>query len=509
MKIKFEKISILLPFLVGLYAILSLLAWNSSEVLMKDSLRPLIITMMAIFVVLWVVYLLTRNLLVASVITSLLLLLFFTYGHVYTLVKSIKVAEVFIGRHRYLLPLWGLLATLLIFPFLRKPALATPTAKYLMLVFSILLALSLSQIGYAVIRQAYYESAYKPSAPTELSISAGQEPPDIYYIVLDAYGRSDVLKDVYGVDNSDFINSLKKMGFFVASCSQSNYMRTGLSLATTFNMEYLDTLGHEISSNSSSIDWLLPYIKHNRVREVLSALGYKTIVFQNSHDTLTWDDADIVYKPDKLSALISPFEGLLMRSTIARAWMDVNSTATTLSDQKADSNEILYALEKLPEVPGIKGPKFVFVHLIIPHPPFVFGPNGETIDIPYSDIGKGIYADEDYKRGYSDSVIYISQRMEEIIPQLIEKSKVPPIIVIAGDHGPAPIGGEQNSMRNLNAYYLQGKTENLYASITPVNTFRVIFNSFFNGDYELLPDKSYFSKNGMYFDLLEFPNDCR
>ena len=298
------------------------------------------------------------------------------------------------------------------------------------------------------------------------------------------------------------------MGFFVASCGQSNYMRTMLSLATTFNMNYLDSLNPNFAEDPST-DWLLPYLKHNRVREMLTALGYKTIVFQNTFGNLTWDDASVVYKPDKLSAMVSPFEGLLLRTTLVRAWIDNNTKASDLTDKVVHRNETLYILDKLPDVPGIKGPKLVFVHLIIPHPPFVLGPNGEAIDIPYSDPGKGTYAEEDYKRGYSDSVIYIDQRMKEIIPQLIEKSKVPPIIVIAGDHGPAPIGGEQNSMRNLNAYYLQGKTENLYSSITPVNTFRVIFNSFFNGHYELLPDKSYFSKYGMLYDLEEVKNDCR
>ena len=508
MKTHIEKTPLIYPFLIGLYAVLGLLAWNISEAQVTDALRSLLISIVGTFLVLSVVYLLTRDLHLASVIASVILILFFTYGHVYTVVKSITVAGVFVGRHRYLVLIWGLIVVLLIFLFLKKPALAAPTGKYLMLVFSILTALSLFQIGYSLVRRAYYASTYKPPAQTEISLSAGQEPPDIYYIVLDAYGRSDVLKNIYGVDNSDFINSLKDMGFFVASCGQSNYMRTVLSLSTTFNMNYLDSLNPNYAEDPST-DWLMPYLKHNRVREMLTALGYKTIVFQNTFGNLTWDDASVVYRPDKLSAMISPFEGLLLRTTFARAWIDNNTKASDLTDKVVHRNETLYILDKLPDVPGIKGPKLVFVHLIIPHPPFVLGPNGEAIDIPYSDPGKGTYAEEDYKRGYSGSVIYIDQRMKEIIPQLIKKSKVPPIIVIAGDHGPAPIGGEQNTMRNLNAYYFQGKTENLYSSITPVNTFRVIFNSFFKGHYELLPDKSYFSKFGMLYNLEEVKNDCR
>jgi hypothetical protein len=508
MKTLVEKTPFITPFLIGLYAVLGLLAWNISEAPVTDALRPLLVTVAVTFLVLLIVYLLTRNIQLASVITSILLLLFFTYGHVYTVAKSISIDGVFVGRHRYLLLIWGLISVLLIFLFLKKPALAAPAGKYLTLVFSLLIALSLFQTGYSLVRRAYYASTYKSPSQTEIALSPGQEPPDIYYIVLDAYGRSDVLKNIYGVDNSDFINGLKSQGFFVASCGQSNYMHTILSLATTFNMNYLDTLDPAFVNGSPS-DLLLPYLKHSQVREMLTALGYKTVVFQNTFGNLTWNDASIVYKPDKLSAMISPFEGLLLRTTAVRAWVDNNTKASDLTDKAVHRNETLYILNKLPDVPNIKGPKFVFVHLIIPHPPFVLGPNGESIDIPHSDPGKGTYSENDYKRGYSDSILYIDQRMKEIIPQLIEKSKVPPIIVIAGDHGPAPIGGEQNSMRNLNAYYLQGKKENLYSSITPVNTFRIIFDSFFNGHYDLLPDKSYFSKYGSFYNLEEVKNDCR
>ena len=45
-----------------------------------------------------------------------------------------------------------------------------------------------------------------------------------------------------------------------------------------------------------------------------------------------------------------------------------------------------------------------------------------------------------------------------------------------------------------NAYYLPNKgSDMLYKSITPVNTFRVIFNHYFKTRYELLEDKNYFS----------------
>ena len=67
-------------------------------------------------------------------------------------------------------------------------------------------------------------------------------PPDIYYIILDGYGRSDVLKNEYGYDNSDFLNALRDLGFTVSECSQSNYAQTQMSLASSLNFNYIDVL---------------------------------------------------------------------------------------------------------------------------------------------------------------------------------------------------------------------------------------------------------------------------
>ena len=50
----------------------------------------------------------------------------------------------------------------------------------------------------------------------------------------------------------------------------------------------------------------------------------------------------------------------------------------------------------------------------------------------------------------------------------------------------------QAHMRILNAYYFPGVDANaLYPSITPVNSFRLLFNLYLGESYELLEDKSY------------------
>jgi hypothetical protein len=57
-----------------------------------------------------------------------------------------------------------------------------------------------------------------------------------------------------------------------------------------------------------------------------------------------------------------------------------------------------------------------------------------------------------------------------------------------GDHGLR----SDNRYKILNAYYLpEDGSQNLYSAITPVNSFRLIFDTYFGSNYGLTHDTSY------------------
>jgi hypothetical protein len=167
-------------------------------------------------------------------------------------------------------------------------------------------------------------------------------------------------------------------------------------------------------------------------------------------------------------------------------------------------NQILYNFEMLPNLPDVGGPRFVLAHMLAPHHPFVFGPNGETNQhgIPFS---LNQWSDPDaYIDGYRDELIYLNKRLLEIVDGILANAEIPPIIIIQGDHGsaatifgavpdPPTITYEHEGYAILNAYYLPPTcdTSQLSDSITPVNSFRVIFNACFGKNYELLEDHFY------------------
>jgi hypothetical protein len=45
--------------------------------------------------------------------------------------------------------------------------------------------------------------------------------------------------------------------------------------------------------------------------------------------------------------------------------------------------------------------------------------------------------------------------------------------------------------------------------MSPVKVFRILFDAYFNTNLGLLPDRSYFSAQGQYFNFLEIPNECK
>ena len=86
------------------------------------------------------------------------------------------------------------------------------------------------------------------------------------------------------------------------------------------------------------------------------------------------------------------------------------------------------------------------------------------------------------------------------------------IIILQGDHGPCLLADWEKPDETcwkecysiLNAYYMPANVaDKFYNSITPVNTFRIISNTYFGTSYKLLEDRSYFYKKGKLIDVTD------
>ncbi len=86
-----------------------------------------------------------------------------------------------------------------------------------------------------------------PSVVANAAVQSGEQSmPDIYYIVLDAYARNDILNEVIGYDNSEFLNELKDRGFYLPECAFSNYDGTVLTLTSVLNYRLIRKPGRSV-----------------------------------------------------------------------------------------------------------------------------------------------------------------------------------------------------------------------------------------------------------------------
>ena len=486
------------PLVFAAYPILALLASNIQQTEMQVVSRPLLISWAGSLLLLLALRLFIRDWHRAAFSTTMLILLFFTYGHIYNYLKITSIFGLMLGRHRLLLSIWVVLAVLATSGGLWKSVNFRDQNRSFNVIAFVLLAFPLYTIGTHLISK--HEISSSDSQPVQiLTVTEGQPLPDIYYIILDSYTRSDVLKSTYQYDNSAFTNDLRDMGFYVADCSTSNYMWTRLSISSTLNMHYLqDIPAYMAASDKETVSEDL--LKHSLLRKTLESLGYRTVAFATGFPFNEITDADIYLEPPPIMENIREFDGLVVQTTLLRVPQDfgliyINQTVTARYRDRA-----LFALAEFDDLADMGGPKFVYIHLIPPHPPFVFGPNGEYLDPFEFVIAENAYTSNTYSQGYLDQVTFISNEITQSIQTLMAESPVPPVIVIQGDHGPWKQVGE-NRVSILNAYYLPGHEDAVYPSISPVNTFRIVLDEYFNGDYPLLDDVSY---NSPYANLYDF-----
>lgn len=505
------------PVFFSIYSLLALLARNFQEVEASILIRPLLVSLVAGATMYVGLYLLSRNWEKAALLCSYFLILFTTYGHVYQFFETVPGLNLVLGRHRYLLVIYLAALAAGLWLLIAKVKTLQPWNAGLHAVGLVLVAFPLTQIGYAILQaqQSRQTSQAASALAAALTPSDLKHLPDVYFIVLDGYTRQDALQRDLDFDNSFFVDGLRGQGFYVADCSRSNYSYTQASLVSALNLDYLPTLSSRLAQLSPPTGDVFVLLKRSLVREKLENLGYQTVAFETGYEWSRLADADIYLSmtkdPYSMQQAIRPFEAMYLKSTALLLVTDLmyrTREAEFRNPNYPFSDHVerqRFILDQLPRIPSYSDqPKFVFAHLLIPHVPYVFGPDGEVVTDPgyYSGPKAGPVNDIYRTHGYTNQVAYISKAMLKITAEILANSPQPPIIVIMGDHGLL----DDNRFLILNAYYLPGgDSTGLYPGITPVNSFRIIFNRFFGGQYERLDDLSWNDLDGKSV-LVDDPN---
>jgi len=532
MKKQIESVSIrmkpkwvLYPFFFSLYPIVFLFLRNANEVSWTETFLPAgaMVSIATFFFA--ATFFLFKNSNKAGLITCLLVVFFFHYGYLQYLLLDFKVAGQGIASGRYLVPSLGAVFIFLSYRIIVSKRDFGVTTSFLNKLSLWLLLIPLATFFLQQTKKNIpIEAPPLDNVPGLEENFGGKSPsmdekklPDIYYIILDGYARADILKERYQYDNGDFIDWLKRKGFYVADQSCANYAWTMLSVSSSLNFDYLQSIVPNIDLALNDWNNLSTLIRGNRVVRFLKRRGYKFVTVATSHLKLDVRGSDLFLRPRYYPGA---FQTSLLETTIfptvAKKFLGWN----VFLRQRFHS-----VFAQLLEIPKDPSPLFVYAHIMAPHFPFLFGQNGEIAcsktdflwNLPSPEKCKRSrpYV-EDYIADYRNYLGFVNGKIEELIETILSRQQRSTVIILQADHGPAFLSSFDDSaspdeiherMGILNAcYFPQGDSDwQPYETMTPVNTFRIVLNKYFGTKLEILKDESFFSTCAEPFQFTKTP----
>jgi len=460
----------------------------------KELIIPLFASISFATVSWFILKLIIKNSRKSGIITSLFLILFFSYGHIFISANGIEILGFDTSTHiHFIVPFIIIFSvgTFFVLRSKRKLDNATKISNAIAITLVTITVINISIFGIDSLI-VIEDSEFQVVSSIENKIN---DYPDIYYIIFDGYANSNTLTNQYDFDNSNFIDYLKIQDFIIPSQSFGNYPYTLQALPSSLNMQYIDDEFISVNTQQKAQSNARKIINNNEVMKNLKEKGYKIISFDsgvwitNSIRIADWNLCSSNY-------FNSEFMGILIRTTMLYP-VHVRLFEHDLRDL------INCIFEELPSLrERTSQPIFVFAHFMIPHPPYIFGVNGETVDTESLSLTTGW----DNSKGYLDQIQYANKKIKNVLDEMLS-DEYSPIIIIQSDHGPKKGFNWENpndemydqTFGILNAYHLpNGGNEQIYEAISPINSFRVIFNYYFDDDYELLEDKAYFPNSTNY-----------
>ncbi len=508
------------PVLVAAFPVLFLWSQNLGEVTFGAVVGPLVLTVAATAALFAVASLAFRDHRRGAVVASGLAFLMLSYGHVWDVVNRV------IAEHWILLTLWSLFAVGVVAGAIVVDDHLGDLTNAVNLVTAVLLVTTFLPLVPRIVGSSDDTRPVSAADPDMGVHAATPVNRDVFYVILDRYPRADSLEELFGQDNDAFIGFLEDQGFEVADRSIANYPKTAHSLAASLNMRYLDHLAdHNRVSGPFDIDgnsWQPVYemLSDHAVGRFLKDRGYRYIhlgTWWNATGSSPIADVNLRYGTS------SEFSTVLVHTTPLPAVRAILGREGDGDTRSLKRNSTLYQFEKLEQLAAEDPvrPRFVFAHLTIPHEPYVFDADGRTVT-----------REEEAERSHTDNflgqVAYTNERMSTIVQRLLDgPDEDDPIVVIQADEGPHPLRYRVEEdrfvwpeasdaellekFRILNAYHLPGvERPPVDEDITPVNSFRAIFETYFDADLDLLEDRAYvFHNEHSLYDFHEVTDRIR
>lgn len=516
----------LYPFLLSMVLTLFLFSQNRYELEWYDLIRPLLSCFGFSVVAYGASRLWSKNENAAGIMTFVMVLAVFAFSFNHVLISMFHPYV----RMRYALPAWvllfggtwfymGLRANRIQF-FRNSTGMAQ--LNFSLNLFSIILIIlqCFPLISYATRKyddvttvQANEKWADDIYRQIQAANPNGVELPDIYFLILDAYARGDVLKEKFGYDNEPFYSELRSLGFQVAEHSNVQYPWTHLSVPSTLNMDYLqnflpaDFLSNKPKPTVAGDQFIVSrmsreYVDRSRTMLLMKKLGY-AVERNDSGYAIT----RIHNRPSGfISTHMTKLEELTIRKTVIG---ELIYGMPVLRYYLLSNDKWIQTLDEFAKIADNKASTFAFYHIISPHSPFTFDEHGRSLyDELLNSTDLKAYK-EHYKSGYIQNVKGLNLHVIASIKDLLKRSDGNAIVIIQSDHGSRldweaykmPQTDVHERFSNLNAIYIPSRysKDGFDDNNSSVNTFRMLFNDIFNLKLPKLENHAWFDRGAMNF----------
>ncbi len=478
------------PLLLAAYAVLFVYAANIDEVLPAELLWPLLIALAGAAVVLALCALLYRDLRRAALLASAIVLAVAFFGHL-----GSQLDEAVVGETVQLLAWAAFLAVAGIYAWRARASLPGVTSAFN--VFGlVLVGIALVTIIPAEASRATRASEGERIGDDIIAEATRLPERDIYFLVFDRYGSDWSIKQFFGLEN-DIYDKLAERGFQVLPGARATYRATDFSLASMLSLNTLDDLTDSVGRESSDRTPARAKLGDHEAGRFLRANGYDYYHLGAWYGpTRTNPIADDV----RVWGTTTEFEQILRDASILPAIERLAGAVTEDDDfRNRHRAEALFAFRQLERIAAEPGRKFVFAHILLPHPPYGFDRDGGIV---LKETEKEAMAEGRERDLYAEQLAFTNTKMLETIDTLLDRPpQEQPIIVVTADEGPFLCGNtdcidgtpETYGIRfgSLRGYYLPDLDYRVPADDTGVNIFRMLFREYFGADLPDLPNRSY------------------
>tara|TARA_Y100000590_G_scaffold24490_1_gene27817 strand:- start:7309 stop:8733 length:1425 start_codon:yes stop_codon:yes gene_type:complete len=448
---------IIFPFLLAFFPAWTIILTNFEQLIFQDIIITLLVVSISILI--WIgIKKIVRNENKASLITGIGIGFFFYFGYLQDSLKGIIIFDVPINRTSILLIISLIIFVLSTIYLIKSKRSFESTVKIANVITITLILVVVIPIF----------------IPTSFA-----EKPNVYHIILDEYTDNEILEKKFNYDNSAFIEFLNKNEFHIPEKMFSSYASTPMELDMILNMNYPITEGWA-SENYQSMN-------NNNVMSVFSEQGYLIIETNSMMRYKNFSDVDsrLCYDTKFIN---SEFLDQLLSKSIIRYFLEKHQEDTRRDTIKCTFDELNEISSKA------KQPFYIFSHMYVPHPPFLFGPNGEHISPDRRDIS-GLQSWEN-PDGYINQLIFATKEISIVVENIIENDPNA-IIILQGDTG--TLTGTNQLSKSFDDVYrehsilfaIKISDSNDLEHISPINTYRIIFNSIFNIEYEYLEEQNF------------------